>query len=377
MGSLYYQRIEGRRYLSERGYPPELYDYQHRLKKLDMEDELDLERFTWLSSDSIEGLSLKAAPSSNSIAGLATLAHCRSLKKLTLYLSRSQVSELQPLEQLKGLTQLTLHLGNSQVRDVKPLEQLKGLTQLTLDLNDKVGNLEWLTTLPNLRKLSISNATKAQRMSLQKLPPSVVEQLLGRIALALSRMQLYQSSARQPCHRPIFRTNAASSSSCRDGCRSPWFSNHGKAAHPFPRRVAPPEASASRRIVSPVGGGGRSALRGFVMESDGRAVKRHYATRALVWQPPVVCQPRRPAAFVTRRSGGGGRGRDLGAHRVPRARGSGHIEASGTPFGTIPLDAASTRDAMRTQVARLAVLTCQPGSPGFPGGRLGQPLHGW
>ena len=101
---LQYQRFENRRYLTESGYPAELYDFQHQLKNLEMTEPLNLEHFTWLSSDSIEELSLKAASSSNSIAGLTSLSRCRSLKKLTLDLSFSQVSDLQPLEQLKGLT---------------------------------------------------------------------------------------------------------------------------------------------------------------------------------------------------------------------------------------------------------------------------------
>src|SRR5262249_7717288 len=71
---LQYQRSENRRYLIESGYPAELYDFQHQLKKLEMTEPLDLERFTWLSSDSIEELSLRAAPSSNSIAGLTSLS---------------------------------------------------------------------------------------------------------------------------------------------------------------------------------------------------------------------------------------------------------------------------------------------------------------
>src|SRR5215213_11013192 len=132
---LQYQRFENKRYLTESGYPAELYDYQHRLKKLELSEPLDLERFNWLSSDSIEELSVKAAPSSNSIAGLTSLSRCDSLKKLTLDLTDSQVNDLKPLEQLKGLTQLTLNLSRSQVSDLQPLEQLKGLTQLTLDLS--------------------------------------------------------------------------------------------------------------------------------------------------------------------------------------------------------------------------------------------------
>ena len=149
-----YKRYENRRYLTESGYPAEMYDFQHQLKKLEMTEPLNLERFTWLSSDSIEELSLKSADSSNSIAGLSSLARCRSLKKLTLNLSFSQVSDLQPLAQLNGLQQLRLDLGYSQVRDLKPLEHLNGLRQLTLnlDLND-VSNLQLLEQLKGLPQL--------------------------------------------------------------------------------------------------------------------------------------------------------------------------------------------------------------------------------
>src|SRR5262249_45971956 len=81
---LQYQRFEHRRYLTENGYPAELYDFQHQLKKLELTEPLNLEYFTWLSSNSIEELSLKAAKSSNSIAGITSLSRCRSLKTLTL-----------------------------------------------------------------------------------------------------------------------------------------------------------------------------------------------------------------------------------------------------------------------------------------------------
>ncbi|HKQ74353.1 MAG TPA: hypothetical protein VJ810_11735 [Blastocatellia bacterium] len=79
--------VEGRRYLGESGYPPELYDYQHQLKKPELTEGLDLERFRWLYSDRIEELSVKALPSSNSITGLGSLSRRHSLKKLTLSLS--------------------------------------------------------------------------------------------------------------------------------------------------------------------------------------------------------------------------------------------------------------------------------------------------
>jgi hypothetical protein len=131
---LQYQRFENRRYLTESGYPAELYNFQYQLKKLELTEPLNLEYFTWLSSDSIEELSLKAGSSSNSIAGLTSLSRCRSLKKLTLDLSDAQVRDLRPLAQLKGLTQLSLDLSRSELSDLRPLAQLKGLTQLNLNL---------------------------------------------------------------------------------------------------------------------------------------------------------------------------------------------------------------------------------------------------
>src|SRR6185369_16225413 len=152
---LQYQRFENRRYLTESGYPAELYDFQHQLKKLAMTEPLDLERFTWLSSDSIEELSLKASDSSNSIAGLTSLSRCHSLKKLTLDLRNSQVSDLHPLQQLKGLTQLTLYLNGSPVSDLQPLQQLMKLTHLTLSFSGfRLSPLRDLQSLLQLKELT-------------------------------------------------------------------------------------------------------------------------------------------------------------------------------------------------------------------------------
>jgi hypothetical protein len=155
--TLQYKRFENRKYLTESGYPAELYDFQHQLRKLEMTEPLNLEHFTWLSSDAIEELSLKATSSSNSIAGLTSLSRCRSLKKLTLDLNGSQVSELRPLEQLTGLTQLTLDLSGSQVSDLRPLEQLTRLTQLTLNLSgSQVSDLRPLEQLTGLTQLTLN-----------------------------------------------------------------------------------------------------------------------------------------------------------------------------------------------------------------------------
>ena len=178
---LQYQRFDNRRYLTESGYPPELYEYQHQLKKLEMTEPLNLEHFTWLSSDSIEELSLTAVDSSNSIAGLTSLSKRHSLKKLTLDLSDSQISDLQPLAQLNGLTQLSLDLSATKVSDLKFLEQLKGLTQLSLHLSfTEVSDVKFLEQLKGLTQLSLDlNGTKVSDLK-------PLEQLKGLTQLSLN-----------------------------------------------------------------------------------------------------------------------------------------------------------------------------------------------
>jgi hypothetical protein len=187
---LQYQRFDDRRYLTESGYPAELYDYQHQLKKLELTEPLNLEHFTWLSSDSIEELSLKASSSSNSIAGLTTLSRCRSLKKLTLDLSESQVRDLKPLEQLKDLQRLTLKLYASPLNDLKPLKQLTSLQELILDLEgSQISDLTPLQELKGLRQLTLDRSYN------QVIDLKLVEQLKGltqltQLALDLSDIQL-------------------------------------------------------------------------------------------------------------------------------------------------------------------------------------------
>ncbi|MGE0886751.1 MAG: twin-arginine translocation signal domain-containing protein [Blastocatellales bacterium] len=175
---LWYQRSEGTRYLRESGYPEELYDWQHQLKKLELTGPLDLERFTWLSSQSIEELLLRAAESSNSLAGLASLSRCRSLKKLTLYLNRSQVIDLTPIVKLSQLTQLTLNLRGSDVRDLRPLEELQGLTQLTLDLSSsRVSDLKPLERLKGLTQLTLKFGDDTSGSSFWVRDLKILEQL--------------------------------------------------------------------------------------------------------------------------------------------------------------------------------------------------------
>jgi hypothetical protein len=128
-----WQKNEAKRFLGDIGYPSELYDSQHQLKKLALTEPLNLERFTWLSSDSVEELKLSAISSSNSIVGLASLSRCHSLKKLELDLSESQVSDLEPLSKLSNLTHLNLDLSRSQVSDLEPLAKLTRLRTLSIE----------------------------------------------------------------------------------------------------------------------------------------------------------------------------------------------------------------------------------------------------
>jgi internalin A len=152
-----YQRFDDRRFLSDSGYPPLLYDWQHQLRRLALTEGINLERFRWLSSDSIEELELHASGSSNSIAGLASLSVCRSLKKLTLSLRDSQVSDLGPLAELSNLTQLTFDLNDSKVSDLGPLAELSNLTHLTIGLdNSGVSDLGPLAKLGNLTQLTLN-----------------------------------------------------------------------------------------------------------------------------------------------------------------------------------------------------------------------------
>ena len=191
---LWYQRSEGRRYLRESGYPEELYDWQHQLKKLELTGPLDLERFTWLSSQSIEELLLRAAESSNSLAGLASLSRCRSLKKLTLYLNRSQVSDLTPIVKLSQLTQLTLNLRGSDVRDLRPLKELQGLTQLTLDLSSsRVSDLKPLERLKGLTQLTLKFGDDTSGSSFGVRDLKILEQLKRLTHLTLDLRSTYVS----------------------------------------------------------------------------------------------------------------------------------------------------------------------------------------
>ena len=151
------------RALEENGYPPELYIWQHQLRTLKLLEPIDPERLDWISSHSLEELEIHCERKAESLRGLSSLARCSSLKKLTIDLSDSNVSNLDALQNLVGLKELNLNLsGNQQARDLGFLSKLSGLRQLTLDLSrSNITDVTPLASLADLAYLKI------------KLPPNV------------------------------------------------------------------------------------------------------------------------------------------------------------------------------------------------------------
>jgi internalin A len=151
-----YQRYDDRKYLKNNNYPPELYDWQHQLKVLELNEPFNTSSFPWLHSNTIEEFTIKVADSTNSLDGLVdSLTKCPALKKLNLDLSYSQVNNIEVLSKLTNLTQLNLSLS-SEVNDIEVLSKLTNLTQLNLDLNDsEVNNIEVLSKLTNLAQLNL------------------------------------------------------------------------------------------------------------------------------------------------------------------------------------------------------------------------------
>ncbi|MEK7833935.1 MAG: hypothetical protein AAB401_22800, partial [Acidobacteriota bacterium] len=166
--NIQYQRI----YLGLMGYPSEMYNWQHQLKKLET-DWFDVGWFYWLHSKSVEEFRLRG--SNTSIAALATdLSRCDTLRKLTFDYSYSECAyaecnNLEPLSKLSNLTQLTLSLRESQVSNLEALSKLSNLQQLTLDLSrSRVINLEALSKLSNLQQLTL-NLDSSQVSNLEAL----------------------------------------------------------------------------------------------------------------------------------------------------------------------------------------------------------------
>lgn len=121
-----------RSHLREDQYPPELMDWQHQLKTLNLFDGINFDNVSWLQSNTLQELAMKASPSSNALDGLPTSKTCPALTHLTLVLGNSHVTDLSGLAKLTGLTHLTLDLRDSHVTDLTSLAQLRVLRTLTL-----------------------------------------------------------------------------------------------------------------------------------------------------------------------------------------------------------------------------------------------------
>lgn len=158
-----YQRYDATTYLSDNSYPPELYDWQHQLKVLQLNGLSSVKRFPWFHSNSLEEITVKVPENTSSLDGLATaLSRGHALKSLTLDISESRIDDLTPLAQLHGITKLSLNLSDSEVRDLAPLTKLSALTQLTLTTGP-VDDLTPLAQLPTLTYLNLDVSSGAVR----------------------------------------------------------------------------------------------------------------------------------------------------------------------------------------------------------------------
>ncbi|MCD9189067.1 MAG: AAA family ATPase [Pyrinomonadaceae bacterium] len=152
-----YQRYDAQTYLRDNNYPPELHDYQSQLKSFELNGEFNPKRFPWLKCNNLEEFSIMVTESTNSLDGLADiLTKCPSLKKLSLDVTSSQVSDFGFLEKLTNLNQLSLDVSSSKVSDFGFLEKLTNLNQLSLDVNNsQVSDVGFLEKLTNLNQLSL------------------------------------------------------------------------------------------------------------------------------------------------------------------------------------------------------------------------------
>lgn len=152
-----YQRYDATRYLTDNHYPPELYDWQHQLRTLKLNEPVNLQRFPWLYSNTLEDFSIKVQGGTNSLRDLVdTLAKRPALKKLNLDLTSSEVRDLSPLATLNEITQLSLALPGGNPIDLTPLARLSALSQLSLDTHSGRGiDLLPLTNLNRLSHLSL------------------------------------------------------------------------------------------------------------------------------------------------------------------------------------------------------------------------------
>jgi hypothetical protein len=206
-----YRNMQSRRDLAQWGLPPDLYSYQNQLEEMTLS--APVSNFGWLKAKHLRQLRVKSdalrlvndLPRNVTALDLAGCIHLSSLAGLerlsaltTLNLSGNpNLSSLAGLEKLSKLTTLRLS-GDTNLSSLAGLEKLSALTTLDLsrDTNlkslreiEKLGNLESLdftnysilglkelAPLSKLRKLNL-RGTKIK--SLEGLPPSVTNLLLG------------------------------------------------------------------------------------------------------------------------------------------------------------------------------------------------------
>jgi hypothetical protein len=137
--------------LASWGFPPDIYQRQRRLQKLEVAS-ATVNDLGWLRSAHLRDLSIGKSRL-HSLEGLNNLT---SLQSLTLNLGFSHITTLADLAQLKGLQSLTLDLGSSPITTLADLAQLKGLQSLTLDLGSSpVTTLADLAQLKGLQSLTL------------------------------------------------------------------------------------------------------------------------------------------------------------------------------------------------------------------------------
>lgn len=191
LGTSQYQRYDARTSLRDSNYPPDLYEWQNQLKTLRMAEPINVQRFPWLHSDTLEELNISVAPTANSLDSLvASLARCRALKKLTLNIASSEVSDLTPLRNLTGLTQLDLVIADTDVSDLTPLARLTALNRLNLDASgSNVRDLSPLAELTALTQLGLNISGSSSVGSAVNIGYSKVDDLMPLTKLtALTRL---------------------------------------------------------------------------------------------------------------------------------------------------------------------------------------------
>ncbi len=197
-GKSQFQRYDATRYLIDNNNPAELVDWQDQLQTLKLKDAVKAQRFPWLHSNSIKGLTLKLSEDTNSLEGLvANLVQCPRLTSLTLDIGKTQIVDLKPLKELQTIKELTLQLG-WQPMDLTALTELHALEKLSMEITRadltylavlaKLPahvhlRIEVTTLLEEVRDLSpLSQVTQLNELSLDKNPNNLSDlTILGKL----------------------------------------------------------------------------------------------------------------------------------------------------------------------------------------------------